>query len=88
MSWHSVLIQNSDVAELSAGALVDKFATLYREADLQKGVEVYHSMNDQGDHAYCFSPEASLIAPDLLADYKAITHIEAPDLQSYRRIEL
>jgi hypothetical protein len=72
-SWHQVVMPNNDVAELSAQALMIRFAQLYREAGYPDGAEVFHTRNEAMDHVYYFSPAASAIGKKLLQEFSATT---------------
>jgi hypothetical protein len=88
MSWHQVLIGNSDVVNLSATALIDQFVTAYRTAGAPEGVSVYHARNTQGDHIYYFSPQASSIATNLFSQFHATACAVEPDVSLSRKIVL
>ena len=88
MSWYQVLIRNSDVAQVSAAALMNQFLTAYSAAGIPDGVLVYHARNAQGDHIYYFSPQASSVATKLLNQFHATVCAVEPDLSSSQKVAL
>jgi hypothetical protein len=76
-SWYQVVIPNNDVAEVCAQALMHGFAARYREAGYPEHAEVFHPRNEDLDHIYYFSPQASAIAAKLLQKFSA-TACEQP----------
>jgi hypothetical protein len=88
MSWHCVVIQNSDVAHLSASSLMDQFAAAYRAAEVQKDASVYHGQTTQGDHVYYFSPVASSVAKDVLREFGATPCSEELNLNGFKKIAI
>ena len=89
MPWYRVEIPESDVAADSATALMENFAIAYRGA-LSFGepadVSVHHRAED--GHIYCFSPEASKLAPELLRQFNATARAEEPDLSDLVEIRI
>jgi hypothetical protein len=88
MAWHQVFIRNNDVADVSAGALMNKFHGAYIAAGVPAGVTVFHGKTSQGDHVYYFSPQASLVAPELLAKFEATACASDPDVSNCRKVNL
>lgn len=88
MSWHQVIIRNSDVADLSATALMNGFMASYHKAGCPDGVKVYHGRNDVGDHIYFFSPAASAAALNVLGEFSATACSEPQRLAALRKIKL
>ena len=88
MSWYLVEIRSSDVAELSAKALMCKFAQAYRATGIPVGVRVYHGNPPAGDHIYYFSPEAAAIGSKLLQDFHASALPSEPDLTGFKLVDL
>jgi hypothetical protein len=88
MSWHRVIIKNSEDANLSAQGLMIPFMKRYKEAGTPEGVSVYISRNDVGDRTYYFSSNASSIAKDLLHTFEATRCFAEPNLDRFRKIRL
>lgn len=86
MSWHRLVIQDSDVAHLSASSLMNEFAAAYRAAGVPRDASVYHGRSTQGERVFYFSPEASSIAEDVLRRFEATPCSEEPDLKGFERI--
>jgi len=90
MPWYRVEIPESDVAADSATALMENFAIAYRGA-LSFGepsdVSV-HYHREEGGHVYCFSPEASKLAPELLRQFNATACAEEPNLSHFEEIRI
>ena len=88
MSWHRVIIKNSEDAYLSAQGLMIPFMKRYKEAGTPEGVSVYISRDDGGDRTYYFSSNASSLAKDLLHTFQATRCFAEPNLESFRKIRL
>lgn len=88
MSWNEIVITNSDVGNMSATALMNKFSNLYIAAGIPDGVEVYHGQNSNGGHVFCFSPKASEISQGVLASLSSQVLTETPNLTTFKKIRL
>ncbi len=86
MLWHKVSIPASDVANMSARGLIEKFGVAYRAAYVPKGVSIFHQITDEGGHTYYFSPVASSIAYDLLKTFRASECLDPPNLTGMRKV--
>lgn len=88
MQWMKVSINESDVAAMSATALMEQFSKSYRDAGVPKDVKVYHLRIPAVGHAYYFSPKASEIAKHVLAKFGAVTLTDQPNLEELEPINL
>ncbi len=89
MPWNRVEIPESDVAADSATALMENFAITYRGAlcfGEPSDVSVHYRA--EGGHIYCFSPEASKLAPELLRQFNATACAEEPNLSDFEEIRI
>jgi hypothetical protein len=72
-SWHRVIIQDNDVADIKARGLMSEYVMAYFAYVVQHGLPnddgVYR--DNSGAHVYYFSPRASAIAADVLRAYSA-----------------
>ena len=88
MPWHCLEIESSDVAGVSANALMNQFAAAYRARGMPADARVYHTESSAGDHLYYFSPEASSLAGDVLRSFGATECSGEPDLSGFRPVSL
>lgn len=79
MGWMIVDIPGNEISNISAKELILAFVNAYRDAGLPPGVEVHHSVLSDGGHKYYFSPEASAVGADVLAEYRAVPFQGPPD---------
>jgi hypothetical protein len=89
MSWMKVTIVNDRfAADAVAAALMNDFMKSYLAAGMPKGAAVYHRHLPAVGHAYYFSPEASKISTDVLAQRHAVALSSRPDLADLKPIAL
>lgn len=79
MLWDRVVISYVDAAAGShaAAAFIEKLSTVYKTSGVPKGVEVFHK-NENGEHIYYLSPNASKIAQTLLSDLSSEHFVRQP----------
>ena len=90
MPWYRVEIPESDVAAVSATALMEDFVKAYRD-ELSSGEPAdvsVHYRRAAGGHVYYFSPGASKLAPELLREWNATACAEEPDLSHFEEIRI
>jgi len=88
MSWHRVVIKNSDraMADIAAQDLIADFKQKKRESGMIEGVSVYIRLNDSGDRLYYFSPQAAEIGRDILREFSSEPCLESPDLTGFKEV--
>jgi hypothetical protein len=87
--WHMVTITTGeDIRDAEARALMNKFASAFIKSGIPAGVEVYHRVGEDEAHTYYFSPMAAKIAKDILAEFKASTCVEKPNLNGARKVRI
>jgi hypothetical protein len=86
-SWHRVIIQDNDVADLKARGLMSEYVMAYFAYVVQHGLPnddgVYR--DGGGAHVYYFSPRASDIAADVLRAYSATPCPAPQNLADFRK---
>ncbi len=88
MPWYRVEIPSSDIPDIRATGIMNQFARAYRDGGAPKEARVYHGKSPAEDHIYYFSPEAAILAVDLLREFGATACSGGPDLSSFRRVTL
>lgn len=87
--WHQVIIDGGDdVKDMSASALINKFASKFMAAGVPKNVEVFHGNTTAGEHIYYFSPKAATVAGDLLKTFGATPCPTTPNTSACKKIKL
>ena len=89
MQWHRIAIHSheSDIAQASATALIERILKIYREAQAPTGFEVWHRRYTPVDYEYYLSPKASEFLVRELAGYRPVP-CEQPDFLSVRQVPL
>ena len=85
MSWHKVVIIDSERAQHAATGLLAQFRTAYRKAGVPPGVSVYRERN-AADYVYYFSPKAFSIAEGLLRSFDAMRCPHTPNVHELHLI--
>ena len=88
MPWHKVVFSNYRDDLHPAAMLLNQFSSLYRDAALPDGVEIYFDQDPGGDKTYYFSPQASIVAGTLMQQYKATACPEKPNISKLIMVSL
>ncbi len=88
MSWHRVIIADSELAGVSAGGLMQGFSRAFLEAGLPNDAAVFHGRNEAMDHIYYFSPTASAIAENTLKEFSAVACPKPENLGDFKKVRL
>jgi hypothetical protein len=88
MSWHCIIVINSDSGERETSALVVALETAYREAGQPADARVFVNRGSAARCTLLLSPEASRMANDMLDGYGAIACDETPRLHRYAALPL
>ncbi|GEM_PF-187657 len=87
--WHRVVIDGGeDIRDMSARALMNRFASLFIQAGIPSDVQVFRDLSNPAVYVYYFSPKAAEIAQDLLASFNAIPCDTLPDFSTMRKVQL
>ena len=88
MNWRVVTIKGGEFASFSASKLMECFSVVHINAGAPRDVAVWQGRTTDGGLVFYFSPSASAMAPDVLAEFEATSVVGTPDFQKFNLVEL